>query len=78
MGLAIIFYFVDGSYHCVSMCYSSFSGKVMQPFEMRKFGFSDHSGVYTGIQLEFLIFRLLESGYLKENFTSQPIRAEFY
>jgi len=77
MGLGIHFIFADGSTYYISMCYSSFSSKVMTVSEMIEYGFTDHDGVYTGIKLTFLIHCLRRSGYLRENFSSRPIRAEF-
>jgi len=78
MGLAIEIYLADGTVHTIAMCYSSFSRKVMNPDEMVKYGFTDYDGVYEGVQLLFLITRLVRSGYLETGeFESPPLTARF-
>ena len=77
MGLGIDFIFADGSTYHIGMCYSSFHMRVMTLDEMTEYDFTDHDGVYTGKQLDFLIHCLLRSGYLDKDFSTRPIRAEF-
>jgi hypothetical protein len=77
MGLSIYFYFEEGGYKSISMCYSSFH-EVMDCNEMDKWGFTDHAGRYTGAALKFLVDRLVARGYLKKKYDPMPIIAVFY
>lgn len=77
MGLSIHFYFEGGKQDYLSMCYSSFSTKVMDLEDMIRWGFTDHDGHYTGAALEFLVNRLVASGYLKKKYDPMPIIAVF-
>ena len=78
MGLSIYFYFKNKD-ECdvVNMRYSSFSNRVMHVEDMVKWGFTDHDGHYTGAALEFLVDRLVASGYLQEKYDPMPIIAVF-
>ena len=77
MGLCIDFYFADGRKDYVSMCYSSFSNTVMDPDDMLEWGFSDWEGQYMGEALNFLVERLVASGYLEKKFDPMPLIAVF-
>jgi len=77
MGLAIVFKFADGTSEDVCMCYSSFSRKVMTIDDMIKWDFNDCEGTYSGPALEFLIDRLIASGYLFKKYDPMPIKATF-
>jgi hypothetical protein len=77
MGLDIVFYFKDGTTTNIHMCYSNFSGRVMNLYDMIKWDFTDHDGTYTGLRLEFLMYRLIQSGYLKARYSPKPYKAEF-
>lgn len=77
MGLSIYFYFEDGKQDSLHMCYSSFSNRVMDLEDMIRWGFTDHDGHYTGAALEFLVNRLVASGYLKQKFDPMPMIAVF-
>jgi len=61
----------------VNMCYSNFSRRIMHLSEMIKWGFTDHDGCYEGEKLEFLINRLVLSGYLEKKPNPMPIKAIF-
>lgn len=78
MGLSIYFYFNTDKSDVVNMRYSSFSNKVMNLEEMVKWGFTDHDGHYTGAALDFLVDRLVASGYLQEKYDPMPIIAVFW
>jgi hypothetical protein len=77
MGLDIVFYFEDGSTTNIHMCYSNFSRRVMSLEDMIKWNFTDHDGTYTELKLAFLIYRLVQSGYLKECYNPKPYKAVF-
>jgi hypothetical protein len=77
MGLGIVFYFQDGKRESVCMCYSSFSTRVMDLDDMIRWGFTDHDGEYTGAALEFLVERLVASGYLEKKYDPMPTVAVF-
>jgi len=75
MGLCIDFYFADGTKDYVSMRYMDFW--VMDYDEMLEWGFSDYEGQYMGEALNFLVERLVASGYLEEKFDPMPLIAIF-
>jgi len=77
MGLCIEFVFEDGSNFDVSLCYRSFSGSVMCLDDMKRWGFKDYEGEYTGPALNFLIDCLFRAGYLLEPFEVAPVKAVF-
>jgi hypothetical protein len=45
--------------------------------EMEEWNFTNHDGVYTESQLDFLIYCLVRSGYLEKPFDSKPYKAVF-
>jgi len=77
MGLDIKFYFADGKEDEIHMRYSSFSNRVMGLDDMIKWGFTDHDGHYRREALNFLVDRLVASGYLEKKYDPMPVLAIF-
>ena len=72
MGLDILFYFKDGTTTNIHL-----SGLVMSPYDKVLWDFYDDGGIYTGLRLEYLMFRLIQNGYLKARYSPKPYKAEF-